>query len=126
MNIVTELEFRDRLVAALRELPERGEIGCVTGPGRSGAVAAVYASYFLGVPFIAWGTKPPFDLNRLLIIDTARQSGKTLRKAMKTYHLHDPTDLAIYEEPPRVHFWYEPLSDYVHGQAEGNLFPLAA
>lgn len=120
MRIVAEPEFRERLTLALQELPERAEIGCVTGPGRSGAVAAVYASHLLGVPFIPYGRKPPFELNRLLIIDTARQSGKTLRKAMKSYHLHDPIDLAIYEEPPRVVFWYE------HRGSEGNLLPLAA
>lgn len=107
MQIITEQEFRDRLVDALRSLPERNEIGCVSGPGRSGAVAAVYASYELGVPFVPYGARPPYELNRLLLIDTARQSGKTLRKAVKSYFLNDPIPLAIYEEPPRIHFWYE-------------------
>ena len=125
MRIVSELEFRERILQQLSQLPELDEIGAVTGPGRSGAVAAVYASHITGLPFFPYGQRPPFDLNRLLIIDTARQSGKTLRKAVKSYALHDPVPLAIFEEPPRVIFWYESQTFERHGSS-GDLSPLAA
>lgn len=105
-RIVPELEFRDALetaVFAIGHLP----IGAVTGPGRSGAIASVYASHYLGVPFIPYGQKHPRQLGRLLIIDTATESGATLRKAARKYEAETPIVLAIYHEPPRVAFWYE-------------------
>ena len=104
MRIVSELEFSHRLRETLDDIPE---VGSVTGPGRSGAVAAVYASHLLGVPFIPFGQRSPVELGRMLIIDTARESGKTLRKAMKKYEGLCPVVLAVYQEPPRVAFWYE-------------------
>lgn len=83
------------------------EIGSVTGPGRSGAVAAVYASHLLGVPFLPHGAKCPVHLGRLLIIDTVRESGATLRKAERRYRAANPVVAACFEELPRVSFWYE-------------------
>lgn len=83
------------------------EFGCVTGPGRSGAIASVYASHILRIPFIPYGQKPPIELGRLLIIDTAVETGKTIRKACKKYAKYNPFAVAIYAEPPRVIFWYE-------------------
>lgn len=93
----------------MRELLPDGldNIGSVTGPGRSGAVAAVYASHILGVPFIPYGATAPTHLGRLLIIDTARASGATLRKAERRYRDADPFVMVAFEEPPRVAFWYE-------------------
>jgi hypothetical protein len=43
----------------------------------------------------------------VLIIDTARESGRTLRKAERLYSDHNPIVIACFEEPPRVAFWYE-------------------
>ena len=57
---------------------------------RSGAVAAVYASHMLHVPFIPYGQKHPQHLGRLLIVDTARESGATLRKAERKYEGTSP------------------------------------
>ncbi len=105
-RIVSEPEFRERLAAVLAA-HDTEDIGSVTGPGRSGAVAAVYASHLLGVPFIPYGSVVPVDLGRLLIIDTARESGRTLRKAERRYQHADPGVLVAFEEPPRVAFWYE-------------------
>lgn len=104
MRIVTEPEFRERLTSILATT-DTSNIGCVTGPGRSGAVAAVYASHYLHVPFIPYGGKAPDRLGRLLLIDTARQSGRTLRKAERRYD--GALVIACFEEPPRVAFWYE-------------------
>lgn len=104
-RIVSEPEFHARLVEVLATLP--AGIGSVTGPGRSGAVAAVYASHLLGVPFIPFGSRCPTHLGRLLIIDTARESGATLRKAERRYAVARPIVVACFEEPPRVAFWYE-------------------
>lgn len=106
MRIVTEEEFfvrfRRELLAA-----DLADIGSVTGPGRSGAVAAVYASHLLGVPFIPYGATAPVNLGRLLIVDTARESGRTLRKAAAKYETANPVVIVAFEEPPRVAFWYE-------------------
>jgi len=107
-RIVTEAEFDAAIRLLLRDRKkEMDEIGCVTGPGRSGAIAAVYASHILGVPFIPMGAAPPTHLGRLLIIDTATETGKTLKKAGVKYRNHSPLILAVYHEPPRVMFWYE-------------------
>lgn len=105
MRIVTEPEFRERLESVLENW--RGCFGSVTGPGRSGAVAAVYASHFLGIPFIPYKAQAPTRLGRLLIIDTATESGATLRKAGRFYSYAHPISLAMFHEPPRVAFWYE-------------------
>ncbi len=79
-------------------------MGSVTGPGRSGAIAAVYASHILGIPY---GQTPPQELGNLLIIDTAIESGETLKKAARKYCKYSHHILALYQEPPRVAFWYE-------------------
>lgn len=105
-RIISEGEFREAIVERL-SLPEFQPFGCVTGPGRSGAVAAVYASHILKIPFIPFGANPPLGLGPLLIIDTATQSGRTLRKATQKYKNFENFAVAIFSEPPRVIFWYE-------------------
>ena len=106
MRIVSEAGFAERIKTVLRD-PKFDDVGCVTGPGRSGAVAAVYASHILGVSFIPFGQKPPIELGRVLVIDTARETGRTMRKAESKYAAHDPISVVVFEEPPRVGFWYE-------------------
>jgi adenine/guanine phosphoribosyltransferase-like PRPP-binding protein len=106
IRIVSEPEFQERLRAVLAAA-DTDAVGFVTGPGRSGAVAAVYASHILAVPFIPFGAEPPVHLGRALIIDTARESGETLKKAARRYRDADPLVLVAFEEPPRVAFWYE-------------------
>ncbi len=103
MRIVSEAEFSERLKEALKGI----EAGSVTGPGRSGAVASVYASHVLGIPFIPYGQPAPAYLGRVLVIDTAAESGATLRKAGRKYAQYDPIVMAMYQEPPRVAFWFE-------------------
>lgn len=105
MRIVSESEFAARIRALLADT--QPNVGSVTGPGRSGAVAAVYASHILGVPFTPYGCKAPTHLGSLLIIDTAMESGATLRKAERRYGYASPVVLVCYHEPPRVAFWYE-------------------
>ena len=103
MRIVSEQEFSDAVHARLDlGMPA---VNCVMGPGRSGAVAAVYVSHVLGIPFIPYGA--PCPAGRLLIVDTATESGKTLRKAARRYAAANPVSLAFFHEPPRVAFWYE-------------------
>lgn len=110
MRIVSEAEFQ----TTARELllgnngQDFAKVGCVTGPGRSGAVAAVYASHILGVPFLPFKTESvPTHLGCLLIIDTAMESGATMRKASRFYHDVPHYCLPVFNEPPRVAFWYE-------------------
>ena len=111
MRVVGEEEFRRELALALLTDDAVADVGSVTDPGRSGAIAAVYASHILGVPFIPYGSKAPLQLGRLLIIDTATESGKTLRKAARKYENATPLVLAVYDEKDpavgRVAFWYE-------------------
>lgn len=108
-TIISEAEFAVRIRERLADAPS--DIGWVTGPGRSGAVAAVYASHLLSVPFIPYKNPIPDQrLGRLLLIDTAIYRGRTIRKALA--HYRDLLDLephvvTCYEEPPRVVFWYE-------------------
>lgn len=101
MRTVTPAEFKDEIIKSLVGI----EADCVTGPGRSGAIAAVYASHILHIPFIPYGQDHPSKLSKILVIDTATESGKTLRRAAKKY----PRSIviAVYKEPPRVKFWYE-------------------
>lgn len=109
MRIVSEQEFSERA----REILEfyQSKVLCVTGPGRSGAVASVYASHFLKIPFIPWGT--PCPLEPVLIIDTAVMSGETLRRAARRVadqgKRHYRAWLFDEREGGRVTFWYEHL-----------------
>jgi adenine/guanine phosphoribosyltransferase-like PRPP-binding protein len=103
MRIISETEFYDALKERLRGV----SVGAVTGPGRSGAIASVYASHILGVPFLPFGTPCPADLGPLLIVDTARKSGRTLQKARLLYRQSDHVVAWVFDEPPRVKFWYE-------------------
>jgi hypothetical protein len=121
-GIITEPEFRTRLESVL-SLPEYAVARSVTGPGRSGAVAAVYASHWLGIPFIPHGHKVPDCLTPILVVDTAAESGATLRKAMRKAGTE--MGVALFHEPPRVRFWYENRSPQVCGLAlpGTNRFP---
>lgn len=106
MRIVSEEEFSERLKDQLFG----NNCKCVVGKGRSGAIASVYASHYLGIPFIPYGEKVPDKLHPILIIDTARKSGATLRKAQQKYG-DDSQVVWLYNEPPRVRFWYEFLKE---------------
>lgn len=123
MRIIPEQEFRRRLATVLA-CADTDAIGAVMGPGRSGAVAAVYASHMLGVPFIPYGFPHPAHLGRLLIIDTARESGRTLRKAARKYG--GALVIAVYEEPPRVAFWYESTKPQRYRHEGRQALPMAA
>ena len=105
MRIISEEEFSIRIQEVLQD-PIFNSVGWVTGPGRSGAIAAVYASHILHIPFVPFGSEAK-HLERPLIIDTARQSGATLKKAIRKYQHLNPISCVLYEEPPRVAFWYE-------------------
>lgn len=108
MRIISESEFDHALRAMFDANPCCSQARFVTGPGRSGAIAAVYASHILGIPFLPFGAKPLMGKNdHLLIIDTATESGATLRKAARKYHDRQPIIAVVYHEPPRVAFWYE-------------------
>jgi adenine/guanine phosphoribosyltransferase-like PRPP-binding protein len=104
VRIVSENEFREVFCAKLDEV--KNKFDYVTGPGRSGAVAAVYASHYLGLPFLPYKSK--IENKKPLIVDTAMMTGKTLRKASKFYN--NAPYVYAYLEGPRVKFWYEKLS----------------
>lgn len=103
---VDERVFRSALEAALE--PLRGSVRSVTGPGRSGAVASVYASHFLRVPWLPEGVRAPENLLPVLVIDTAIKTGATLRRAARRAGGGaNVVQLAVFVEPPRKRFWYE-------------------
>ena len=97
MRVVSEPEFNLQLRSELL-LHDLSEVGAVTGPGRSGAIAAVYASHMLGVPFIPHGAPAPTELGRLLIVDTAMETGKTIRKSRNRYAAARPITRVIAAE----------------------------
>lgn len=104
MIIIGEQRFNDDIVSQLAKCA--GQVRSVTGPGRSGAIAAVYASYILKVPFIPYGQRCPDNLKPILVIDTARKTGKTIRSAERKYDTK--FSLCLYDETEqRFHFWYE-------------------
>jgi hypothetical protein len=106
-TIVQESEFYERITKRLK--PFKDYFKCVTGPGRSGSICAVYASYFLNIPFIPLFGSFPEKMWPVLIIDTAFHSGRTLRKAKKKIKAKSHC-IALWHEPPIVHFWYEQLT----------------
>lgn len=108
---VTEGEFRQRVYERLSGIDAKA----VTGPGRSGAVASVYASHILGLPWIPYGQPCPDKLRPLLIVDTADWTGATIRKAQRRYG--QPSKIvSLYHEPPMVRFWYEDRAgNRIHG-----------
>lgn len=107
MTIITPEQFAQALRAKLTEQGvSRNTVKAVCGPGRSGAIAAVYTSHMLGIPFLPFDQKCPDHLHPLLIIDTATATGRTLRKAERR-HGPDCIAVAVFHEPPRVRFWYE-------------------
>lgn len=105
---IEEKEFSERLSMLLLETTFDPDF--VTGPGRSGSVAAVYASYILGRPFIPYGATPPG--RKILVVDTASMSGRTIRKAVSKYERqgYETVGLVAYESDDRHHFWYERLA----------------
>lgn len=107
MRIISEEEFSTALRRMLLAHPAASDWGSVTGPGRSGAVAAVYASHIMHIPFIPYGSDAPLHLGPLLIVDTAQQTGRTMRKAVRRYEDAKPYTVVVFDEPPRVAFWYE-------------------
>lgn len=107
-RVITEAEFTERLKGVLSAIPDVPD--CVVGPGRSGAVASVYASYFLHIPFFPYGEAMPDKFKSVLIIDTAIATGKTMRRAQRTYSHKETICVCIFIEPPRVKFWYEDLA----------------
>lgn len=105
MRIISNEEFTEVLINKLKTC----HANSVTGPGRSGAIAAVYASHILGIPFIPYGQQCPSALRPLLIVDTACKSGRTLRKSERKYSDGECIVIYTFDEPPRVRFWYECL-----------------
>jgi hypothetical protein len=102
-RMVSEAEFAGLLRSKLSGI----RAAAVVGPGRSGAVASTYASHMLGIPFLPYGMRCPAHLRPLLIVDTARKSGATLRRAERAYGDGECIIVWVFDEPPRVRFWYE-------------------
>ena len=101
-KVITEAQFRQTLAEVLLDVSAEA----VTGPGRSGAIAAVFASYLLRIPFVPYGQ--PFP-GTLLVIDTVSQSGKTMRKASRQCIKLAPRiiPVSVFNQAERLHFWYE-------------------
>lgn len=105
--IISEQEFYDALSDKLKTIQNISDYKCVIGKGRSGAIASVYTSHILGIPFLPYGEFIPEKLHPVLIVDTATLSGNTIRRTLSDYHYAKPLSIAVFNEPPRVRFWYE-------------------
>lgn len=124
-RVVQEEEFRKVFVSKLDKMMNYwlgygGErFDFVTGPGRSGAIASVYASHHLGVPFVPYKNKPD---GTFLVVDTAVLTGATIRKASRYYN-NAPVCYAYTQgrDHDRVKFWYEELS-LVRGKGNEYVF----
>ena len=105
MEHINESWFRGSLQITLKDY--KNTFKAVTGPGRSGAIAAVYASHYLGIPFIPHGSQVPDNLYPLLVIDTIAKSGATIRKAVYKHRDKDVTGLTVFKADKKVKFWFE-------------------
>ena len=88
---------------------QNSSVKYVSGPGRSGAIASVYASHYLKIPFLPYkSNRLREDLNTTLIVDTACYTGETVRKYMRW--CRTVYSVVPYAEDGRsnfVRFWYE-------------------
>lgn len=104
---VTEVLFRERLYEKLKSLTFKAKY--VTGPGRSGAIASVYTSHYLHIPYVP--PKVSIPKGSLLIVDTAVYTGKTIRRLKSWYERRgvEVFSIAIFEEKRGkfFKFWYE-------------------
>lgn len=98
---ISEKQFKDRLKHKLDRLDFKPMF--VTGPGRSGAIAAVYASHYLGVPFVPY--KCGLKRDGFLIVDTNKSTGKTIRRASRIYN--GAPHISAFSVKGRLIFWYE-------------------
>lgn len=107
---ITEDEWRTKFYDKLQFL-SGNDYSFVTGPGRSGAVAAVYASHYLNIPFKPHKAGNYERDHRVLIVDTVEYTGKTLRKASSWYEKRGLlVDVAFALKETRGHYfklWYE-------------------
>lgn len=109
--IVSEPEFSTMVAEALKDV-EKPDF--IVGPGRSGAIAAVYASYRLHRPFVPFGHPGGPEGSKVLVIDTVSMSGRTIRKAAARYERMGYVVMALTVVPrnqKRHHFWYENHGD---------------
>jgi hypothetical protein len=101
MRIIGEQEFYNRVIERLATLTQKP--ASVTGPGRSGAIASVYVSHILGIPWIPMGQNIP--LRPLMVVDTAARTGATVRRLIRKTGAE--MSMVFYDEPPLIRFWYE-------------------
>jgi adenine/guanine phosphoribosyltransferase-like PRPP-binding protein len=105
--VVSETEFSALVASALADEPTPDFI---VGPGRSGAVAAVYASYRMHRPFVPYGHPGGPKGSTVLIVDTVSMTGGTIRKARAKYERMGfvvRTLTIVPENQKRHHFWFE-------------------
>jgi adenine/guanine phosphoribosyltransferase-like PRPP-binding protein len=108
-KLIEEPEFKAAITSALKSLIGQ-KFDFVTGPGRSGAIASVYASHILGVPFAPHKSNC-LRSSRILVVDTAEYTGETMRRALSYYRRADNIceSVVVFRESKRnlVYFWYE-------------------
>ncbi len=107
---MSEPEWRAEFYKALDQVKGQS-FTFVTAPGRSGAVAAVYASHYLGISFKPHKAGNYTEDKSVLIVDTVEYTGRTLRKAKSWYGKRGlmPTVIFGVKEARRQYFkmWYE-------------------
>lgn len=103
--MISEADFIDRLKLVLED-PEFSHAEWVTGPGRTGAMAAIYASHILNVSFVAYGHRPKAN-GYVLVMDILNDNPRTMRRALKHYDICRPIPCIVFPEIENEGLWFE-------------------
>ena len=108
MTIVTEADMLEIMRALFASDPLYAKAEQVTGPGRSGAMAALHASYMLNIDHLPAG-RLPLKAGPVLIIDIVASTTSGLHRLAKRYRDHDCIELLLIECAPgeRPHLWFQ-------------------
>lgn len=103
--MVSETNFKQRMIEKMKTF-NLSQYKFVTGPGRSGAIASVYVSHYYNLTFINYKSNISDEFkSKVLVVDTAEKTGRTVRKAAKIYN----NEYVTFFNGAELHhiFWYE-------------------
>lgn len=103
--MITEPEFVTQLRETLAD-PVYATVASVTGPGRSGAMASIYASQLLDIEYVPCGREPRTG-GPILLIDVADTTMYGLNKLAKRYKDYDQVLCLVFEVEKSVPMWFE-------------------
>lgn len=105
MTLITEAAFQERIEEALAD--RHGKFAWVMGPGRSGAIAAIYASHILNIPWVPYGFLPRAK-GKGLLIDIAHTNALCLNRAVRRYRTRETETLLLFHTPDAIPvLWFQ-------------------